>query len=98
MKTGWFSKRDKVEEINGYQCQFYDVSNLYIVSKLRNEHLSEEEIRKREDKHKKMKEKMKSQHNSHMKKSKSKQKIAETSNSSNNKTNDISSTSTYKYK
>lgn len=48
---------------------------------MRNEHLSEEEIRKREEKQKKMKEKM-NNHHSHMKKSKSKQKI-EISNRSN---------------
>jgi ankyrin repeat domain-containing protein 13 len=58
-QTGWFSKRDKIEQINGYTSQFYDVSNLFIVSKLRTEHLSEEELKSREEKQLKLKEQLK---------------------------------------
>ena len=36
-------------------CQFYDVNNLFIVSKLRNEHMTDDEIKKLEEKEKKMK-------------------------------------------
>jgi hypothetical protein len=56
--VGWFVKREKVEPTNGYLCQFYDMSNLFIVSKLRSEHLSEEEIKKNEENHKKMRQKL----------------------------------------
>lgn len=49
---------------------------MYIVTKVRNEHLSDEEIRKREEKQKKMKEKMNQHQSNHMKKSKSKQLAA----------------------
>lgn len=51
-QIGWlgFNKRDKIEVLNGYLCQFFDINNLYIVTKLRVEHLSEEELKKREDK------------------------------------------------
>lgn len=52
------------------------MSSLYIVTKVRNEHLSDEEIRKREEKQKKMKEKMNQHQSNHMKKSKSKQLAA----------------------
>jgi hypothetical protein len=54
-QVGWFSKRDKFEQINGYMCQFYDVNNLFIVSKLRNEHMTDDEIKKLEEKQKKLK-------------------------------------------
>ena len=57
-QVGWFLKKDKIEQMNGYLCQFYDVNNLYIVSKLRSEHLSEEEIRKNEENQKKMRQKL----------------------------------------
>lgn len=53
------------------------------MSKVRNEHLSDEEIRKREEKQKKIKEKMNRQH-SHMKKSKSKQLTNNSNNNNNN--------------
>ena len=54
-QVGWFSKRDKYEQINNYMCQFYDVNNLFIVSKLRNEHMTDDEIKKLEEKQKKLK-------------------------------------------
>lgn len=57
-QVGWFMKKDKIEHLNGYMCQFYDVSSLYIVSKIRSEHLSEEEIKKNEETQKKMREKL----------------------------------------
>jgi len=44
--------------VNGYNCQFYDINNLFIVSKVRSEHLSEEELKKNEERHKKMKEQL----------------------------------------
>lgn len=49
-QVGWFSKRDKIEVVNNYNCQFYDVNNLYIVTKLRVEHLSDEELKKKRGK------------------------------------------------
>ncbi len=55
-QTGWFIKREKIEQVNGYTCQFYDVNGLYIVSKLRSEHLSEEEMKKRAEQQKKVQE------------------------------------------
>jgi ankyrin repeat domain-containing protein 13 len=55
IQVGWFSKRDKYEQINNYMCQFYDVNNLFIVSKIRNEHMTDDEIKKLEEKQKKMK-------------------------------------------
>ena len=54
-QVGWFTKRDKYEQINNYMCQFYDVNNLFIVSKVRNEHLTDDEIKKMEEKQKKLK-------------------------------------------
>lgn len=44
--------------VNGYNCQFYDINNLFIVSKVRSEHLSEEELKKNEERHKKLKEQL----------------------------------------
>ena len=57
-QVGWFTKRDKIEQLNGYNCQFYDVNNLFIVTKLRVEHLSDEELKKREEKQTKLKEQL----------------------------------------
>ena len=57
-QTGWFIKREKVEQVNGYSCQFYDVNGLFIVSKLRSEHLSEEELKKKAEQHKKVQEQL----------------------------------------
>jgi ankyrin repeat domain-containing protein 13 len=57
-QTGWFIKREKIEQVNGYTCQFYDVNGLYIVSKLRSEHLSEEEMKKRAEQQKKVQEQL----------------------------------------
>lgn len=55
-QIGWvFNKRDKIEQLNGYLCHFYDVQHLYIVTKLRVEHLSDEELKKREEKQLKIK-------------------------------------------
>lgn len=55
-QVGWiFNKRDKVEQLNGYLCNFFDVQHLYIVTKLRLEHLSEEELKKREETQQKIK-------------------------------------------
>jgi len=54
-QIGWFHKRDKVEHLNDYLCHFFDITNLYIVTKLRVEHLSEEELKKMEEKQLKMK-------------------------------------------
>jgi hypothetical protein len=55
-QVGWiFNKRDKVEQLNGYLCQFFDVQHLYIVTKLRVEHLSDEELRRREETQQKIK-------------------------------------------
>ncbi len=54
-QIGWFHKRDKIENFNGYMCNFFDINNLYIVTKLRVEHLSEEELKKMEEKQQKMK-------------------------------------------
>lgn len=60
-QTGWFSKRDKIEVVNGYNCQFYDVNNLHIVTKLRVEHLSDEELKKREEKEAKLRQQLNQQ-------------------------------------
>lgn len=60
-QVGWFSKRDKIEVVNGYSCQFYDVNNLYIVTKLRVEHLSDEELKKREEKEAKLRQQLNQQ-------------------------------------
>lgn len=60
-KVGWFSKRDKIEAVNGYTCQFYDVNNLFIVSKLRTEHLTDEDIKKNEEKQRQLKKSMNQQ-------------------------------------
>ena len=57
-KVGWFSKRDKIEVVNSYNCQFYDVNNLYIVTKLRVEHLSDEERKKKEEKEAKLRQQL----------------------------------------
>ena len=54
-QIGWFNKRDKVEQLNGYLCHFFDINNLYITTKLRVEHLSDEELKKMEEKQQKMK-------------------------------------------
>lgn len=54
-QIGWFNKKDKVETLNGYMCNFYDVNNLFMQTKLRGEHLSDEELKKMEDKQAKMK-------------------------------------------
>ena len=57
-QVGWFSKRNKLEVVNGYMCQFYDIKNLFIISKLRLEHLSEDELKKREEAQQKMKDRL----------------------------------------
>jgi hypothetical protein len=68
-QVGWFSKRDKCEDVNGYMCNFYDVNGLNIVSKLRTEHISEEDLKKKEEKQKKMKEQLTRSHFSRSKSS-----------------------------
>lgn len=55
-QTGWFMKRDKIEPVNGYTCQFYDVNGMYIVSKMRCEHLSDEDMKKKAEQQKKVQE------------------------------------------
>ena len=60
-QVGWFSKRDKIEVVNSYSCQFFDVNNLYIVTKLRVEHLSDEELKKKEEKEAKLRQQLNSQ-------------------------------------
>ena len=57
-QSGWFIKKDKIEQVNGYMCQFYDVNGLFIVSKLRSEHMSEEELKKNAEKQKKVQEQL----------------------------------------
>lgn len=57
-QSGWFIKKDKIEQVNGYTCQFYDVNGLFIVSKLRSEHMSEEELKLRAEKQKKVQEQL----------------------------------------
>jgi hypothetical protein len=64
------------------------VSSLYIISKLRNEHLSDEEIKKQEEKQKRMKEKLKSSSSSgNLKKSKSKNSATDLDSLNQTKTN-----------
>ncbi|CAF1093238.1 unnamed protein product [Brachionus calyciflorus] len=46
-EVGWFNKKPKAENLNGYFSNFYDVKNLYVVSKVRLEHLSEEDLKKK---------------------------------------------------
>jgi hypothetical protein len=53
-QSGWVFKKGKIEMFNGYMCQFYDVNGLFIVSKLRSEHLSDEEMKKKAEKQKKV--------------------------------------------
>lgn len=53
-QIGWFSKSDKIESVNGYMCKFYDVSNLFVLSKMRNEHLTDDDIRKNDEIRKKL--------------------------------------------
>ncbi|RNA12311.1 Ankyrin repeat domain-containing 13C [Brachionus plicatilis] len=53
METGWLSKKPKIDFVNGYLSTFYDIKNLYVVSKVRLEHLSAEELKKKEMEHKK---------------------------------------------
>ncbi len=83
-QVGWFSKRDKIEMVNGYNCQFYDVNNLYIVTKLRVEHLSDEELKKREEKEAKLRQQLNSQ------KLTSSNTISNTNNNNNNNNNENS--------
>jgi hypothetical protein len=64
-KVGWFSKHDRIEQCNGYLSQFFDVSNLYVVSKMRNEHLSEEDIKKNDEKEKIFRQKFQQQQQQH---------------------------------
>lgn len=52
-ETGWLSKKPKIDSVNGYLSTFYDIKNLYVVSKVRFEHLSPEELKKKEMEHKK---------------------------------------------
>lgn len=52
-ETGWLSKKPKIDNVNGYLSTFYDIKNLYVVSKVRFEHLSPEELKKKEMEHKK---------------------------------------------
>ncbi len=60
-KTGWFAKHDRIEQCNGYLSQFYDVSDLYVVSKMRNEHLSLDDIKKNDEKEKQFRQKLQNQ-------------------------------------
>ena len=53
-ETGWISKRAKTEKINGYFASYYDIKNLFIVSKVRVEHLSEDDLKKKEMEQKKI--------------------------------------------
>jgi len=53
--TGWFSKKERFEAVCGYWCQFYDVSNLVLMSKLRSEHLTDEEIKRNDELRQKLK-------------------------------------------
>ena len=59
-QIGWFNKKDKIEQLNGYLCHFFDINNLFIVTKLRVEHLSDEELKRREEKQQKIKKQLSS--------------------------------------
>lgn len=52
-EVGWFNKKIKTENLNGYLSNYYDIKNLYIVSRIRVEHLSEEILKKKEMEQKK---------------------------------------------
>lgn len=59
-QIGWFHKKDKIEQLNSYLCHFFDINNLFIVTKLRVEHLSDEELKRREEKQLKIKKQLSS--------------------------------------
>lgn len=46
LKTGWFFKQDRSEEVCGYASNFYEVQNLNLITRKRREHLTEEDVKK----------------------------------------------------